>query len=49
MTPILWATYFIMPLFIGIGILGGLGGIVYILRVGGILKGPFLEVILNYP
>lgn len=48
MTPTLWVTYLIMPLFIGIGILGGLGGIIMKIRIGGTLKGPFLEVILNY-
>lgn len=26
MTPGVWASYFTMPLFVGIGILGGLGG-----------------------
>ena len=38
--PSVGVIYAIMPIVIGIGIIGGLGG--------GILKGPFLEVLLNY-
>lgn len=39
--------YMIIPPLIGIGMLGGLGGIV-LSYSGGILKGPILEMMLNY-
>lgn len=39
--------YMIIPPLIGIGMLGGLGGIA-LSYSGGILKGPVLEMMLNY-
>lgn len=41
-------SYIITPILIGIGILGGMGGINLFIFLGGVLKGPLLEMILNY-
>jgi hypothetical protein len=40
--------YFLLPPFTGIAILGGIGGISIVVMRGGILKGPLLEIALNY-
>lgn len=48
-TPYSVFVFILIPPIIGIGILGGLGGsLVIIIIIGGVIKRPLLEAMLNY-